>query len=178
AYFKTIERVLKPEGLFALQFISAPDHRYDNFRKNTDWIKKVNKAKTLLSKGIEARDQISILGDDSVPLDYHLDFWKSELIDFAFIQQDSFDAIDMNSSLERQSFQLNRVLEVCDRSYEFEDFGAVSQHYKKLINLFKQMNYSDFNSEDLKSLTSKLKMNSKLSKFLPHESCCISTRLH
>ncbi|MCR9154071.1 MAG: V-type ATP synthase subunit A [Bacteroidetes bacterium] len=121
-----------------------------------DWIKKVNKAKTLLSKGIEARDQISILGDDSVPLDYHLDFWKSELIDFAFIQQDSFDAIDMNSSLERQSFQLNRVLEVCDRSYEFEDFSAVSQHYKKLINLFKQMNYSDFNSEDFKKFNQQI----------------------
>lgn len=121
-----------------------------------DWIKKVNKAKTLLSKGIEARDQISILGDDSVPLDYHLDFWKSELIDFAFIQQDSFDAIDMNSSLERQSFQLNRVLEVCDRSYEFEDFGDVSQHYKKLINLFKQMNYSDFNSEDFKKFNQQI----------------------
>lgn len=121
-----------------------------------DWIKKVNKAKTLLSKGIEARDQISILGDDSVPLDYHLDFWKSELIDFAFIQQDSFDAIDMNSSLERQSFQLNRVLEICDWSYEFEDFGAVSQHYKKLINLFKQMNYSDFNSEDFKKFNQQI----------------------
>jgi len=120
------------------------------------WIEKVNRAKNLLSKGIEARDQISILGDDSVPLDYHRDFWKSELIDFAFIQQDSFDDTDMNSSLERQSFMLNRVLEICDKPQEFEDFSAVSAFYKKVINLFKQMNYSDFESDDFQKFNSEL----------------------
>ncbi|WP_421753554.1 V-type ATP synthase subunit A [Croceimicrobium sp.] len=120
------------------------------------WIEKVNRAKNLLSKGIEARDQISILGDDSVPLDYHRDFWKSELIDFAFIQQDSFDDTDMNSSLERQSFMLNRVLEICDKPQEFEDFSTVSSFYKKVINLFKQMNYSDFQSKDFSKFNTEL----------------------
>ncbi|QNR24176.1 V-type ATP synthase subunit A [Croceimicrobium hydrocarbonivorans] len=122
----------------------------------SDWIEKVNRAKNLLSKGIEARDQISILGDDSVPLDYHRDFWKSELIDFAFIQQDSFDDTDMNSSLERQSFMLNRVLDICDKPQEFEDFSAVSAFYKKVINLFKQMNYSDFESDDFQKFNTEL----------------------
>lgn len=122
----------------------------------SDWIEKVNRAKNLLSKGIEARDQISILGDDSVPLDYHRDFWKSELIDFAFIQQDSFDDTDMNSSLERQSFMLNRVLDICDKPQDFEDFSAVSAFYKKVINLFKQMNYSVFESDDFQKFNTEL----------------------
>ena len=78
------------------------------------------------------------------------------VIDFAFIQQDSFDDTDMNSSLERQSFMLNRVLEICDKPQEFEDFSAVSAFYKKVINLFKQMNYSDFESDDFQKFNSEL----------------------
>ncbi len=135
---------------------------YEEFQEFTEakieagWTEKVLKAKNLLSKGIEARDQISILGDDSVPLDYHRDFWKSELIDFAFIQQDSFDDTDMNSSMERQAYMLNRVLDICDREQEFEEFGEVSTFYKRLINLFKQMNYSEFQSEDFQKFDQEL----------------------
>lgn len=132
------------------------------------WVEKVQRAKEILAKGIEARDQISILGDDSVPIDYHEDFWKSELIDFAFIQQDSFDDIDMNSSLERQSFVLNRVLEVSDKEIEFSDFNEVSRFYKQLINLFKQMNYSEFQSDAFKGFNAQLE--EQFEKAVSHES--------
>lgn len=147
---------------------------YPEFQKfsaetlESTWVEKVQRAKEILSKGIEARDQISILGDDSVPIDYHEDFWKSELIDFAFIQQDSFDDIDMNSSLERQSFVLNRVLEVSDRAIEFADFNEVSRFYKQLINLFKQMNYSEFQSEAFQGFNRQL--DEQFEKTLAHES--------
>ena len=39
-------------------------------------------------------EQINILGDDGVPVEYHVTFWKSELIDFVILQQDAFDEID------------------------------------------------------------------------------------
>jgi V/A-type H+-transporting ATPase subunit A len=135
---------------------------YDEFREETEskleanWVAKVKYCKDLLRKGIEARDQISILGDDAVPLDYHEAFWKSELIDFAFIQQDSFDDIDMNSSLERQVYMLNKVLDVCDQKFEFEGFEEVGKFYKRLINLFKQLNYSAFGSDDFKGFEKEL----------------------
>lgn len=135
---------------------------YEEFQDFTEkalekgWTDKVLRAKNILAKGIEARDQISILGDDSVPLDYHRDFWKSELIDFAFIQQDSFDDTDMNSSMERQAYMLNRVLEICDKEQEFEDFSTVGSFYKKLINLFKQMNYSTYKSDEFKGFDQEL----------------------
>lgn len=127
---------------------------YQEFKTETqealgaDWIEQVNRSKDLLRKGIEARDQISILGDDSVPVDYHQDFWKSELIDFAFIQQDSFDDIDMNCDLERQRFMLEYVLRICDAALSFDDFEGVRAFYQKLINLLRQMNYVSFKSED------------------------------
>jgi V/A-type H+-transporting ATPase subunit A len=135
---------------------------YDEFQEETvalfekDWILKVKMMKDLLQRGIEARDQISILGDDSVPIDYHLDFWRSELLDFAIIQQDSFDDVDRNSSLERQQQMLNLALDICHYKGHFEDFNTISTYYKKLINTFKQLNYSVFESDDYRKYTIEL----------------------
>lgn len=148
---------------------------YQEFIEETEaslekgWIDLVIEIKERLRKGLEARDQISILGDDSVPLDYHLDFWHSELIDFAFIQQDSFDEVDMNSSMERQAYMLRLVLDILHQEQSFDDYQAVSEFYKKLINLFKQMNYSAFQSGDFKSFETKLKELLETVKTVEHE---------
>jgi cyclopropane-fatty-acyl-phospholipid synthase len=39
-YFKKIHHLLKRDGVVGLQMILSPDHRYDSFRKNVDFIQK------------------------------------------------------------------------------------------------------------------------------------------
>lgn len=39
-YFSVIERLLKPEGLFAMQVISIPDQEFAHYRRTYDWIRK------------------------------------------------------------------------------------------------------------------------------------------
>lgn len=39
-YFAQCHRLLKPEGILALQVILSPDHRYPSFKDNMDWIQK------------------------------------------------------------------------------------------------------------------------------------------
>lgn len=39
-YFARCQQCLKDDGVLALQVILSPDHRYDSFRKNIDWIQK------------------------------------------------------------------------------------------------------------------------------------------
>ena len=39
-YCASLHRVLKPDGLLALQFITCPDDRYDEFRQGVDFIQK------------------------------------------------------------------------------------------------------------------------------------------
>lgn len=39
-YFKQCYALLKPDGLLGLQMILCPDHRYESFRRNVDWIQK------------------------------------------------------------------------------------------------------------------------------------------
>ena len=111
------------------------------------WVEKVYAGKTIVQRGKEANDQINILGDDGVPVEYHERFWKSELIDFVILQQDAFDDIDANCPIERQKLMYEKVLEICQKRFEFPDFEACSQFFKGLINLFRQMNYSEWKSE-------------------------------
>ncbi|MBQ6822620.1 MAG: V-type ATP synthase subunit A [Bacteroidales bacterium] len=111
------------------------------------WIGKVLEAKNLVRRGKEMADQINILGDDGVPMSYHEAFWKSELIDFAFLQQDAFDAIDAVCPLERQKYMLDLILDICSRNFKFEDYEKCRAYFKELINILRQMNYSEFKSE-------------------------------
>ncbi len=110
------------------------------------WASKVQRGKVLVRRGKEAADQINILGDDGVPVEYHERLWKSELIDFVILQQDAFDKIDQNTPRDRQRYMYNLVLSLCDKDYEFSDFEQCSGFFKGLINLFRQMNYSEWQS--------------------------------
>ncbi|MCQ2140272.1 MAG: V-type ATP synthase subunit A [Bacteroidales bacterium] len=112
------------------------------------WVEMVEKAKTIVRRGKEMNDQINILGDDGVPMSYHEAFWKSELIDFAFLQQDAFDSIDALCPLERQKFMFERILSICDIEFKFDNYEECRGYFKQLINVLRQMNYSEFKSAD------------------------------
>ena len=111
------------------------------------WVGKVLEAKNILRRGREANEQINILGDDGVPVNYHVSFWKSELIDFAFLQQDAFDAIDALTPMERQKYMLDLILDICHREFDFDDFEKCREFFKELINDLRQMNYTAFKSD-------------------------------
>ena len=124
----------------------------ENLTKNVgeSWLDEVTKTKDVLLRGKEAMEQINILGDDGVPIVFHETFWKSELIDFVILQQDAFDKIDASTPMKRQQYMLSKVLEVVESSFSFNHFEDVSTFFKEVINEFKQMNYSEFESEKFK----------------------------
>ena len=120
------------------------------------WVANVIKAKNLLRKGREANEQINILGDDGVPVAYHVSFWKSELIDFVFLQQDAFDETDALCPMDRQKYMLDLVLDICDIDFDFEDFEKCRGFFKELINELRQMNYTKFHSEEFENYAKKI----------------------
>ena len=131
------------------KYIEYPEfENYISQRINGEWIGKVNEIKTRLQRGKEIAEQINILGDDGVPVEYHEIFWKSELIDFVILQQDAFDEIDAVTPMERQEDILNMVIDICHTDFEFDNFNEVMDYFKKMINVCKQMNYSKYQSAE------------------------------
>jgi len=120
------------------------------------WVGKVVSLKDMLLRGKEARDQINILGDDGVPIDYHIVYNKSEVIDFVILQQDAFDKVDASTPLKRQQYVVNKVLGICNAKFNFEGFEEIGIYFKKAINLMRQMNYLEFKSDKFNELEKEL----------------------
>jgi V/A-type H+-transporting ATPase subunit A len=112
----------------------------------SQWVANANRIRQVLVKGREAADQINILGDDGVTIDFHLLFWRSELLDFILLQQDAFDAVDQFCSVERQAYMTQLLLGICAKPYAYEHFQEVRPHFSAMINACKQMNYAPFKS--------------------------------
>ncbi len=121
--------------------------KYLNDKVEDGWVEKIRIAKNIVLRGREANDQINILGDDGVPISYHETFWKSELVDYCFLQQDAFDPVDSLCPIERQKYMLNLLLGICDKEFSFENYEQCRDVYKEIINDIRQMNYTEFKSE-------------------------------
>ena len=149
------------------KYLEYPEIReYLDAHIGKGWVDNVYAGKTLVQRGKEANDQINILGDDGVPVEYHERFWKSELIDFVILQQDAFDDIDANCPLERQKMMYEMVLDICNNTFDFADFEECSKFFKTLINLFRQMNYAEWQSEKFADYRSQIEalVNEQLNK--------------
>ena len=139
------------------KYLEYPEfEEYIAKRINGEWIGKVNEIKTRLLRGKEIAEQINILGDDGVPVEYHVIFWKSELIDFVILQQDAFDEVDSVTPMERQEEILNMVIDICHTEFKFDTFIEVMDYFKKMINLCKQMNYAKYKSEQYEDFKKQL----------------------
>lgn len=139
------------------KYLEYPEFQaYVAERIGSGWIEKVAEMKQRLIQGKEISEQINILGDDGVPLEYHVTFWKSELIDFVLCQQDAFDEVDCNSPIERQEYMADKIMDICRMEFDFEGFVEVSDFFKELINALRQMNYTLFQSEDFRAAEEKV----------------------
>lgn len=119
---------------------------------SSGWVDQVALTKNALIKGREVYDQLNILGDDGVPLDYHVLYWKAEIIDFVILQQDAFDDIDSMTPMKRQKFMLELVLQIYDMTFAFDGFEEIAGFFKRIINQLKQVNYSEFESPKFEAL--------------------------
>ena len=145
-----------------LEYPEIREYLDEHIEKN--WVDAVNEGKVIMQRGKEANDQINILGDDGVPVEYHERFWKSELLDSVILQQDAFDDIDANCPIERQQVMYNLVLNICRSNFKLDTFEECSKLFKDLIYLFRQMNYSEWKSEQYDNFLKQIEtlVNSKL----------------
>ncbi|MBN1996661.1 V-type ATP synthase subunit A [candidate division KSB1 bacterium] len=139
------------------KYLEYPEfHKYLEENISAEWLDDVLMTKNILLRGKEAYEQINILGDDGVPLEYHLRFWKSELVDFGFVQQDALAEIDHYSPMERQQYILKLVLSLYFTDFRFDGFDEVGPYFKRIINTLREMNNNHFQTDRFKELEKEL----------------------
>jgi V/A-type H+-transporting ATPase subunit A len=75
-------------------------------------------------------------------------YWKSEVFDYVILQQDAFDKTDSSTPIQRQKYMMNLIMRVVKEDYTFESFEEVNEYFRRMINILKQMNYSEYESEE------------------------------
>ena len=58
--------------------------------------------------------------------------------------------------MDRQEYMLSLVLDVCDHEFSFDTFEECGAKFKEIINILRQMNYSEFQSESFKNYLDQL----------------------
>ena len=67
SYFETVDRLLQPDGRAAIQVITIPDQRYENYRSKPDWIQKrifpggMLPSLAVMSRAVASRTSLNIM---------------------------------------------------------------------------------------------------------------------
>ncbi|MCL4149443.1 UNVERIFIED_CONTAM: hypothetical protein GTU68_022526 [Idotea baltica] len=89
SFFATLERVLKPNGLVALQVITFPDARYDSYRRGADWIQKyifpggICPSLTALSESMKSNSEFVVEELENIGVHYArtLEIWRQRFFE-------------------------------------------------------------------------------------------------
>ncbi len=135
-FCRTIARVLKPEGIAALQFITCPDSRYDEFRRGVDFIQKhifpgslllsLNRVNALLSRaGSFVLHQLDDMGPDYART---LRMWHERFL----AQSAAVRALEFDERFVRK---WSYYLCYCEAAFALRNISVVQAVYTRPNNL-------------------------------------------
>lgn len=113
---------------------------------------KVNFCFDLLRKGVDVASMMKVVGEEGTSLDDYLLYLKEEMLDAVYFQQNSFDAVDANATVERQKYDLDKIITILGSTFELSDKDEARTYFNQLRQKFLDWNYTEFNSDDFKKL--------------------------
>ena len=112
---------------------------------------KVPEARAILRRGNEVSQMMKVVGEEGTSMDDFVLFLKSEFLDNAFLQQDSFDEVDAACSLERQRYVFEKMLSIIKTKFTFDTKDQARTFFLELTREFKNWNISPWGSEKCKA---------------------------
>ena len=103
---------------------------------------KVEHVARLLQRGDEVRQMITVVGEEGTTIEDFTLMLKAEFFDSSYLQQNAFDPIDSATSRERQRFVFDKVLEVLNLDFGFEDKDEARRAMVKIGSLYVDWNYA------------------------------------
>ena len=115
--------------------------------RHPEWVSLVEEAQNLLFRGNEIHQMMLVVGEEGVSVEDLVTYLKSEIVDAVCLQQDSFDAVERATSLERQVSDFLLLMDMVHHSFTFQDKEEARREMTHLQNLFFQLKYCPFKSE-------------------------------
>ena len=107
-------------------------------------------ARNVLRRGSEVNQMMKVIGEEGTSLDDFLFYLKSEFLDYVYLQQNTFDAVDGATSAERQRYMFDRISKVLNGSFSFLDKDPARRYFLELRQMFMDLNYLPMDSEEFR----------------------------
>lgn len=111
------------------------------------WGEKVEIARRMLRDGDEIGKRMEVVGEEGTAIDDMVIYLKAELYDFAYLQQNAFDAEDAYSPLDRQIPLFELISKILETGFTFKTHEEAREFFLTLQNEIKNMNFMPFKSD-------------------------------
>ncbi|KAA5539783.1 V-type ATP synthase subunit A [Roseiconus nitratireducens] len=112
-----------------------------------DWTASVSRMHQMLRDGENVYQMMQVTGEEGVTVEDYVIYQKSLFFDMVYLQQDAFDKVDVTVPLDRQRECFLLCKRLIDREYRFVDNNQVRDFFTRLTGLFKNLNYSEYESD-------------------------------
>ena len=113
---------------------------------------KVQFCRDIMKQGVDVGSMMKVVGEEGTSLDDYLVYLKEEMLDAVYFQQNSFDAIDANATVERQRYDLDKLIKILGSDFAVSDKDEARTYFNQLRQKFLDWNYTEFESEEFKKL--------------------------
>jgi V/A-type H+-transporting ATPase subunit A len=115
-------------------------------------IKRTAHIKYTLLRGSEIHQMMTVVGEEGTSIQDFTIALKADFFDNVYLQQNAFDEVDAATPAERQQFVFNKVLEVVDLDFGFEDKDLARKTLVKATDMFRNWNFAATDSEEYKRI--------------------------
>jgi V/A-type H+-transporting ATPase subunit A len=91
-----------------------------------------------------------VVGEEGTSTDDYVVYQKSELIDFVYLQQNSFDEVDCFCSEERQNHVFELLRGIANTTMKFKNKEEARRYFASLRQKFLDCNFAKWESDEYK----------------------------
>ncbi len=103
--------------------------------------------KNILFEGNEIGAMMKVVGEEGTTISDYIVYLKSEMLDSVYLQQNSFDLTDANSTRERQRYVTDKLIFVLGSDYALDSKDDARSFFNRMRQKFIDWNYTEFESE-------------------------------
>ncbi|MDD6283242.1 MAG: V-type ATP synthase subunit A [Oribacterium sp.] len=154
------QATLKVVGAFhGLSRERSDARKYPAIDPLTSWSKyksvvnadKIAFCRNILEHGVEVGSMMKVVGEEGTSLDDFIIYLKEEMLDAVYLQQNSFDPIDADCSVERQRYVIDKLVKILGSSFALTDKDEARSYFNQLRQRFTDWNYTEFKSDKFRA---------------------------
>jgi V/A-type H+/Na+-transporting ATPase subunit A len=113
-------------------------------------------ARRVLRQGIEVNQMMKVVGEEGTSIDDFVVYLKSEFLDAAYLQQNSFHDIDGATDADRQKYVFAKIHGILLAKVFFPDKDAARKWFLQLTSVTKDWNYVAMDTDEFKQLEQRI----------------------